>query len=304
MPLEKGKSLKELTTLKIGGRARFFVEIKKDGDLKETFKEKRRRYVIGSGSNIVASDGGFPGLIVKIATEAFKRNGNKVYVGAGNNLLEFIKKIDRLGFAGMEKMAGIPGTVAGAIYGNAGAYGQEIRENILRVRIFDGFKFKWIKKSECRLGYRDSIFKKNKNWIIVGAEFLFRKGNPKKLSKISNDIIKLRQKKYRPGLLCPGSFFKNIVIKNLKTGVRNKLLAKIDHSRVMYWKVPSGYLLEEVGAKGMSCGKIKVARHHGNLFYNAGGGRAGDIKKLASILKGRVYRKFGVRLEEEVQYLE
>src|SRR3989344_4218628 len=300
MPLEKGKSLKELTTLKIGVRARFFVEIKKDGDLKEIFKEKRRRYVIGSGSNIVASDGGFPGLIVKIATEAFKRNGNKVYVGAGNNLLEFIKRIDRLGFAGMEKMAGIPGTVAGAIYGNAGAYGQEIRENILRVRIFDGFKFKWIKKSGCKLGYRDSIFKKNKNWIIVGAEFLFKQGNPRELSKISNDIIKLREKKYKPGLLCPGSFFKNIIFKNISRSQRSK----IPQNKVIYGKVPTGYLLEEVGAKGMSCGKIKVARHHGNLFYNAGGGRAGDIKKLASILKGRVYRKFGVRLEEEVQYLE
>src|SRR3989344_1041587 len=193
-------------------------------------------YVLGSGSNIVASDKGFHGLIIKINIKDFKKSGRRVYVGAGNNLLDFIKKINGLGLAGMEKMAGIPGTIAGAIYGNAGAYGTEIRENITRVKIFDGEKFRWIKNSECRFGYRTSGFKKNKDWIIVGAEFSFGKRKPAELVKISR-------------------------------------------------------------------GKIKVAEHHGNLFYNAGGGTAHDIKKLAVMMKDRVLKKFGINLEEEVQYL-
>src|SRR3989344_7631830 len=260
-------------------------------------------YVLGSGSNIVASDKGFHGLIIKINIKEYKKSGRRVDVGAGNALLDFIKKINGLGLAGMEKMAGIPGTVAGAIYGNAGAYGTEIRENITRVRIFDLKKFRWIKNSECRFGYRTSGFKKNKDWIIVGAEFSFGKGKPAELVKISRDTIKLREKKYKPGLLCPGSFFKNIIVKNLKPAVRKELFPKIDRAKIMYGKAPAGYLLEEVGAKGTSSGNVRIAQHHGNLIYNAGGGKARDIRKLSRILKDRVSRKFGVRLEEEVQYL-
>ena len=307
MRFEKEKPLSKLTTLGIGGKASFFVEVKKEEDLKVALREasdkKMDWYVLGSGSNIVASDKGFEGLIIKIGIKDFKKNGRRVYVGAGNNLLDFIKKINGLGLAGMEKMAGIPGTIAGAIYGNAGAYGTEIRENITRVKIFDGEKFRWIKNSECRFGYRTSGFKKNKDWIIVGAEFSFGKGKPAELLKISRDTIKLREKKYKPGLLCPGSFFKNIILKNLKPEAKKELLAKIDNSKIMFGKLPSGYLLEEVGAKGMSSGKIKVAEHHGNLFYNAGGGTAHDIKKLAVMMKDRVLKKFGINLEEEVQYL-
>ncbi|OGF68626.1 UDP-N-acetylenolpyruvoylglucosamine reductase [Candidatus Giovannonibacteria bacterium RIFCSPLOWO2_02_FULL_45_14] len=304
MRFEKGKSLKSLTSLGIGGIASFFAEIKKEKELKKIFQEAGgKRYVIGAGSNLVAPDSGFSGFIIKIGIKAFEIKGNAIYSGAGDNLLDFIKKINKSGLEGMEKMAGIPGTVAGAIYGNAGAYGQEIKDSVSRVRIFDGKRFKWIKKEECKFGYRTSLFKKRKNWVIVGAEFFFKKENPAKLCKISRDIIKLREKKYRPGLLCPGSFFKNIILKNLKPSVRKKLTERIDNSKIIYGKVPSGYLLEEVGAKGMSVGGIRVAKHHGNLIYNSGGGKERDVKKLAGILKGLVSKKFGVRLEEEVQYL-
>ena len=161
----------------------------------------------------------------------------------------------------------------------------------------------WVKKK---------IYEKSKKKNAKGKKFYFMDGPPyatghihmgTALNKISKDIIKLREKKYKPGLLCPGSFFKNIIIKDLKSIVRKKLLSKIDNSKIMYGKAPAGYLLEEVGAKGMSSGNVRIAQHHGNLIYNAGGGKARDIRKLSRILKDRVSRKFGVRLEEEVQYL-
>lgn len=298
MRFEKGKSLKNLTTLGIGGKAALFVEIRKEKEIKDIPKNSPW-YVIGSGSNIIAPDKGFPGLVIKISIKDFKRDVNKIYVGAGDNLLNFIKKINSLGFSGMEKMAGIPGTIAGAVYGNAGAYGQEIKNNILMVKIFDGKKIRWISKAKCNFGYRTSVFKKNKDWIILGAEFLYKKDDPEKLAEISRDIIKLREKKYKPGLRCPGSFFKNVIFKNLPKLAREKIPA----DKVIYGKVPAGYLLENIGAKGITSGGIRVAKHHGNLFYNAGGGRAKDIKKLATLLKNKVFKKFGVKLEEEVQYL-
>ncbi|MBI2263146.1 UDP-N-acetylmuramate dehydrogenase [Candidatus Berkelbacteria bacterium] len=300
--LKKNISLSNLTTLKIGGRAKYFLEVKKE---KELLDLSPPFYVIGLGSNLVVSDKGYNGLVVKSAIEGFEQKGNLVTVGGGNKLLQFIFNLNKLGLSGLEKMAGIPGAVAGAIFGNAGAYGQEIKDHLIKVKIYDASqnKFYWLSKKECQFGYRDSIFKKHKNWIITGAQFRLKKSNPKTLAKISRDIIKLREQKYHPGLLCPGSFFKNIVLADLKPQTREALLSKIDPKKVMFGKVPAGYLLEQVGAKGMQEGGIKVASYHGNLFYNTGKGKASGIQKLAVSLKNKVKKEFGIELEEEIQYL-
>jgi len=299
--------LKEITTIKIGGRVKYYLAVKKEKDLISAIKFAKANnikwHIIGDGSNLVPNDSGFAGLIIKNEIKEFKRNKNKVLVGAGNNLLRFILKLNQLGLAGMEKMAGIPGTIGGAIYGCAGAYGQEIKDCLKRVKFFDGKKLCWLSKKQCQFKYRDSVFKK-KDWVIVAAEFIFRKGDPKKLSKISREIIKIRNQKYSKKLFTPGSFFKNIVIKSIKPlQLRKKFLSKINKNKIIHGKVPAGYLLEEVGAKGMRIGNIKVADYHGNLIINLGNGKTSDIEKLAKILKNKVKRKFGIELEEEVRYL-
>ena len=119
-----------------------------------------------------------------------------------------------------------------------------------------------------------------------------------KLKKISVEIIRLRELKYKSGLKCPGSFFKNIPVADASAS----LLSKIDHSVIKGGKIPAGYLLESVGAKRIRIGGIKVADYHGNLFINDGKGTFADVKKLAKILKERVKRKYGITLEEEIRY--
>lgn len=300
--------LKNLTTMKVGGPAKYFFIARSEKDLIKAIRwageNKVRWYVIGEGSNLIPDDRGFDGLIIKNKIENFKKTRNKIYVGAGNNLFEFILKVNKLGLAGIEKMAGIPGTVGGAIYGCAGAYGQEIKDCLVGVRIYDGKTTKWVSKNQCRFNYRESIFKINKNKIIIGAEFKFKIGNPKNLINKSNEIIKIREKKYWPDLLCPGSFFKNIIIKNIKpAALRKKLLKKVSKNKVMFGKLPAGYILEVIGAKGMKYGGIRVAKHHGNLIYNSGKGKTSEILKLSKILKTKVKKKFGLKLEEEIRYL-
>lgn len=311
--------LKKLTTMKIGGPAKYFFIAKKENDLISAINwakdSKIKWYIIGDGSNLVPSDSGFNGLVIKNEIKNFEKNGNRFFVGAGNNLLTFIYKLNQFGWAGMEKMAGIPGTIGGAIYGSAGAYSQEIKDCLTKVKIYNGKETQWLSKKQCRFGYRESIFKNpegkppasygagKKDWIILGAEFKFKKGDPKELQKTSKEIIKMREKKYWPGLLCPGSFFKNIVINNVRPALRQKFLSKIDKSKVNHGKVPTGYLLEEVGAKGMKVGRIKVAKHHGNLIFNPGKGKSSEIIKLAKILKQKVKNKFGINLDEEIQYI-
>lgn len=341
MKIQNNKSLKDLTAIKIGGTARHFTEVRTPKSLLEAIKWAKAReipwMVIGGGSNIIPRDKGFKGLIIKIAIEEFKRDKNKVYphtqnaaavsswmngnssreakngqsrtckgvevyAGAGNNLFDFIKKINRFGLAGLEKMAGVPGTIGGAICGNAGAYGQEISNCVKRVKILDSGQVRWISKNKCEFGYRDSIFKK-KNWIILGAEFEFKNKNSKELSRVSKKIIKTREKKYWPELLCPGSFFKNIILTDLDSKTKKIFLSKINPEKIVYNKVPAGYLLEEIEAKGMKIGGIRVANHHGNLIYNAGNGKSADVKKLAGILKKKVKEKFSLEIEEEVRYI-
>lgn len=291
----------------MGGAAKYFVIVRSEQELLEALdfaKSKRLPwYVVGEGSNLIVSDKGYKGAVIQNKILKFERKGRQITVGAGNNLLKTILKLNKLGLAGLEKMAGIPGTVGGAIYGSAGAYGVEIKDRIVRARVFDGKKFRNLNKKQCLFGYRESIFKKNKSWIITEVVLKMGAGERGKLLKTSREIIKLREKKYQPGLKCPGSFFKNVKLSDLSGKFRKIFLKKIPKEKIMYGKVPSGYLLEEIGARGMRQGSIFVAKHHANLIYNPNGGRAADVLRLARRLKGLVKKKFAITIEEEVQYL-
>ncbi len=300
--------LKKLTTIKIGGPAKHFITVNNEKELIEAVRWARERgikwYLMGGGSNLIPNGKGFKGLIIKNRISYLSVNKDEVIIGSGSTLLNFINKLNKLGLSGMEKMAGIPGTVGGAIYGSAGAYGQEIKDSLIAVRIFDGIKSKWLTKQECLFKYRDSIFKRKKGWVILAAKFKLGREDPKELSRISREIMNIREKKYPPDLLCPGSFFKNILIKEIKPiTLRKRFLLKIPIDMINHGKISAGYLLESVGAKSLKCGGIKVSDYHGNLIYNSGSGTSKEVTRLSKILINKVKTKFGVTLEEEVQYL-
>jgi UDP-N-acetylmuramate dehydrogenase len=228
--------------------------------------------------------------------------GKKVIAGAGTELAVVVKKTINAGLSGLETLSGIPGTLGGAIVGNAGAYGHSISETVKRVEVWDPFdvvqgRRRWLKGSECRFAYRESVFK-HKPYLVLRAELVLTRGEKSRLKKMSGDIIRTREKKYRPGLKCPGSFFKNVLVKSVPKAV----LKFIDGKKIIEGKIPAGYLLEEAGARGIRLGGIRVADFHGNLLMNIGNAKARDAKKLARLLKKRVKRKFGIDMEEEVRY--
>lgn len=301
MTFRKNISLAPLSTFKIGGRAEYFCSVQEPTDLLTAIRfaeTKKIPYrIIAHGSNVVFPDGRLKGLLVKISGGGIITGKNRLIAGAGVSLSKVVKKSILLGLRGLETLSGIPGTLGGAIVGNAGAYGHSISETVVKVKIWDGHCLRWLSKKECDFFYRESVFKK-KPYIVLCVVLQFKKDNPKKLKKISRDIIKLRLKKYKPGLRCPGSFFKNVLVKE----VSKKALAKIEKSKIIEGKIPTGYLLEQVGAKGTRVGGIEIASFHGNLFINRGRARAADVKKMARILKGKVRRKFGIELEEEIRY--
>lgn len=158
---EFGKALRvdfpasKFTSLGVGGKIKYFLTIKKESELLEAVnlvrKFKLPWSVIGEGSNLLVSDKGFPGLVIQNKVRGFMRKGNQIIVGAGTNLARLIVRLDKLGLAGVERMAGIPGTLGGAIYGNAGTYGREIKDIVERVRFFDGGKFRNFTKNNAGL---------------------------------------------------------------------------------------------------------------------------------------------------------
>jgi UDP-N-acetylmuramate dehydrogenase len=301
MKIKKNVPLSPLSTFKIGGRVEYFCEAKSPVDLVEALSFARAKKIpyriLAGGSNVVFPDGRLKGLLIKISMGGIKVGKNRITAGAAVPLSEVIKRSVRAGLQGLETLSGIPGTVGGATVGNAGAYGHSISEVFEKAEVWTDGKVKVLKNKDCKFRYRESVLK-HKDYVVLNVTLKFRKGDPKKLGKISRDIIKIREKKYKPGIKCPGSFFKNVLVKD----VSKKSLSKIDQSKIIEGKIPAGYLLEKVGAKGARVGGIYIADFHGNLFVNGGRGKAKDVKKLSKILKDKVRSKFGIKIEEEVRY--
>lgn len=300
--IEEYITLAPHTTFGIGGRARYFIHVTNEQDLSDalTFSKERSlpHCILAGGSNIVFSDDDFNGLVIKVGFDFIEHEGQCVTVGSGTTLAALIARCISLGLSGLEPLSGIPGTVGGAIVGNAGAYGRTISEVLVAVRYYDAGEIQTISTEECSFGYRSSVFK-NRQGIIISAALALTAGDTQALAVESARIIALREKKYPPGLRCPGSFFKNVLYSSLSPTQR----AAIDSTKVIEGKVPAGYLLESVGACGLRYGALSVAPYHGNLIINEGGAHAVEVRTLATELKKRVWERFGISLEEEVRYL-
>lgn len=294
--------MKNITTLQIGGPVKKFVSINSMEELKEAInfaKQNNMKFlVIGGGSNLLVSDLGYDGLIIKNEIKGSKREGDRLIVKAGTVLQVLVDLSILHGLSGLEKLAGIPGTVGGAVYGNAGAYGQTISDTISQVKAFDSQNILTLKKDQCQFNYRDSVFKKNR-MIILEVSFTLDTFDPSYLANDAREVLKKRLVKYPPGIKCPGSFFKNIVASTLP----KEILEKIPPEKIVYGKLPAGTLLEEVGAKGDCLDGIYIADYHANLFINKGEGTAQAFYTLAKKYAQKVKEKFGITLEPEVQLI-
>jgi UDP-N-acetylmuramate dehydrogenase len=307
LSIKENQLLAPLTRFGIGGPADFFVKVENTDQLQEALEYAQENsleyFVIGEGTNLLVSDEGFRGLVIQIAISFIEwTNANHmVKVGAGNNLMDLISQTADKGWAGMENMYGIPGNLGAAIYGNVGAYGTEIKDSVYSVSVLKKDKIVEMTKEECEFSYRTSVFKKHKDWFVLAVTLRLSAGDKKILKDKTQEIIGMRLKKYPEGLKCPGSYFKNIEL--AKLNLNQTAAVAIFADKVKGGKLASGVLLEAAGAKGQASGDAKVADYHGNLIYNHKNASARDVIKLANYLKMEVYSKFGIELEEEVQFL-
>lgn len=298
----------QITTFKLGGPARFYFKTTKPEEVVAGIISAREKnlpyYLIAGGSNTVFSDQGFTGLVIhfqknKISDEGVIFSGQRVVVSTGINLSKFVEITCRQSLAGLEKLAGIPGCVGGAVVGNAGAYGEYLGDVVEWVEVFDGERIRRIKKSDCGFAYRQSIFKKS-DWFVIKACLKLKKGEAKKLVAEAEQITKMRWQKFGRHPVCAGSFFKNVEVAKLSP----EILKKIDQTKIVSKQIPVGYLLGEATKnKKLKVGGIEMASFHNNFLLNDGTGTTKDLLTLAKKLKALVHRKFGIELEEEVRFV-
>ena len=295
--------LREVTRFGLGGPARVLADAVTESGLAAAVAylcgAGLPHALIGGGSNLIASDAGFTGVVLRCTAAKIDIKGPLLIAEAGAVLQHLVDFSIERGLKGLETMTGIPGWVGGAVYGNAGAYGHSIQERIQWVRFFDGQRFREISNAECDFRYRESIFKVRKDWIVVAAALRLDPADPLELRASADGILKIRNEKYPPTMRCAGSIFKNLILADLAPDIR----AKVPSGVIREGKVPSAYFLQEVGAKGMLNGSIQVADYHANLIFNAGGGTAEQLREVIETLKLRVKNAYGLELEEEVQYL-
>lgn len=273
------------TTFKVGGAARYLLEPTTETELESALAWVRSRelplFVMGRGSNLVVSDAGWPGAIVCLGANfaGIEWFAEGATVLAGTRLTEFVVQAVGRGLGGVEKLAGIPGTVGGAVSINAGAYGQEFGDRVVRVRSIglDG-AVRERSREECAFAYRHSVFRDNGE-IVVSATLQLMTGNVDELRSSVREIQKARTDKQPLDLPNAGSLFK---------------------------RPPGGYaskMVEEAGLKGFRVGNAAISDKHAGFAVNLGGATATDVWNLSKQVIERVKVSHGVTLEREVVFL-
>lgn len=294
------------TTFKIGGPAQFFVKVTTIGELVEALEYAKhnmlKTFVFSGGSNLLISDAGIKGLVVYLAHQSFRIQNERIRGDAGANLLTVIKAASDAGLAGLEKLAGIPGSLGGAVRGNAGAFGMEIGDVVKTVKVYDRAQGapREFSRSECQFGYRTSFFKTHPEMIILSVELVLTPGDSVELRRINEETIAKREAKHPQDALCAGSFFMNPVVMDRKLHQEFEqdtgLTSRDD-------KLPAGWLIDHVGLRGKKIGGAQISPKHPNYLLNTGTATAEHVMMLASLVKQRVRTELGIALKEEVQFV-
>ncbi|PWB38282.1 MAG: UDP-N-acetylenolpyruvoylglucosamine reductase [Parcubacteria group bacterium] len=305
MKFKKNIALSKYTTFQIGGPTDYFIEVKNIDEVLEAVKwakeNKQNILPLGGGSNIVISDQGFRGLVIKLGLDRLEIRGETATAGAGVVVSYLINQTLDRDLVGLEFMAGIPGTVGGAIRGNAGTYGQSMADVLTEVRFLDEkYELRSMKPSEALFQYRHSIFKEKK-YLILEADLEFKKGDIDAARKLVDERLKYRQDT-QPHQPSAGCIFKNL---NLTDVDVTKLQAKgIDTTQFeKFQKIPAGYLIDHLGLKGKTIGGAQISEKHANYIVNTGQATADDVITLISFIKQQIRDEYGVQLQEEVQLI-
>ncbi|MFL6556614.1 MAG: UDP-N-acetylmuramate dehydrogenase [Bacillus sp. (in: firmicutes)] len=274
------------TTMKIGGPADLFIEPSSVENLNTVMNVIEKHGIkwraIGRGSNLLVSDKGIEGAVIKLSSgiDHLEIDDTSITVGGGHSLVSLSTLISKKGLSGLEFASGIPGSVGGAVYMNAGAHGSDISKILTKAHIlFDDGKMEWLSNQEMEFSYRTSVLQKTRPGIVVEAVFDLVKGDRASIVAQMQKNKDYRKETQPWNFPCAGSIFRN--------------------------PLPNyaGKLIETAGLKGFSIGGAKISEMHGNFIVNAGGATAEDVLALIQHVKDTIYSLYEVKMETEVEII-
>lgn len=309
-------SLKKYSNYAIGGTARYFCHAEGLHHITHAVAFAKEKsvpfFVLGGGTNVLFSDGVFDGLVVKpdirfISINAALPETVTATCGAGVLVHDLLAMCVTEGFSGLEWAGGLPGTVGGAVRGNAGAFGGEIKDSILSVASFDvgGVKphIRVRTMRDCAFGYRSSVFKNvSGKEIILAATFVLTRATPPAVRYVVNEKIAWRAARQPLEYPNVGSIFKNVAWDLVPVTMQARNDIKSHMKTDPFLVIPAAFLIDKVGLKGVSCGGAMVSQKHPNFIVNACGAEAEDVKSLVALVKAKVMDEFGIALHEEIEY--
>lgn len=301
--LKKDIILSEHSTYKIGGPADYFLVAKNINDILAALKFSDENslpvFILAGGSNILFSDEGFRGLVIKIENKEIKIRGDKITAEAGVMMAELINVAIGAKLAGLEWAGGLPGTFGGAVRGNAGCFGGEIKNTIEQVTaVTRSGKLKYYSNEDCCFSYRDSVFKRNDE-IIISAVLSLRSGDPEKLREEVFGHIKHRQERQPLEFPNCGSVFKNCPLEIVPEAVARRFKEKIKTDPFPI--LPVAVLADAGGLKGRSIGGAKISEKLPSFIVNFKNASASDVLELMSVLKEKIKKEFDINLQEEIE---
>lgn len=309
MKIIKNFDLKGVVNYGIGGPASFFAEAKSLADLKKALsfakENKLKHFILGGGTNLLVSDRGFDGLVIRPKFEKIRSGGNTIIAGCGATMADLVGFSEKKGLAGLEWAGGLPGSVGGALRGNAGAFGGEMKDCVKSVLSMDVKTLQMKKRSakQCAFGYRSSWFKKyDGREIIVEIEFKLSKGDRAAILEKINGNIAYRIKNHPMDYRSIGSTFKNIPLDAAPLKLRQfaKNVIKTDPFPV----IPVAYLIAKSGIQGVSAGGAQISAKHPNFIVNVLDAKSSDIENLISLVKHSLNKKYKIIPEEEIIRLD
>ena len=282
--VKKNEPLSLHTTMKIGGPADLLIEPSSLENIQKVvafINERKLQWrAIGRGSNLLVSDKGIEGVVIKLGSglDHLSINESTIRVGGGHSLISLSTLISKKGLAGLEFASGIPGSVGGAVYMNAGAHGSDISKILTKAHIlFEDGEIKWLSKDDMEFTYRTSVLQKKRPGIVLEAEFALTKGDRAAIVSQMQKNKDYRKETQPWNFPCAGSIFRN--------------------------PLPNyaGKLIEEAGLKGYQIGGAKVSEMHGNFIVNAGNASARDVLELIQYIKDTIQNSRGIKMETEVE---
>lgn len=303
--LKRQEPLKKYTNFRLGGPADFFVDVRSEDELVQAVAAAAESdvpvCVLGGGSNMLVSDAGYHGLVIKMAMRGIRIEGNTVVAEAGAISAAVARQTAAAGLKGLEWAISLPGTIGGAVRGNAGCFGGEIKDTLVSARVYVDGQFVTLTNKDLHFGYRDSKIK-HEGGTVIWATFALQPGNTEELQQLMKTYLEKRKASQPLHAGSAGCVFKNVEVDD---GELQPLLAKLDIPVEMQknHRISAGWIVDQLDLKGTQIGGAKISDEHGNFIVNVGGATASDVAALISLVKIRARNELGLSLHEEVQYL-